>query len=407
MPAAPRPVTTDDLERLLELPPTTVISIVHPTEKVAVQPEENSLRLKNLLGRVNEDLAERGLRRNEIDTLLGPLEELLDDRELWLHQLHGFAAYRTADSLELFRLPYEPPERVVVADTPYVTPLLPALWPASRFYVLALSHNTVRLIHATRFAAHEVDLTEFDLPLSLDEALRWDDLQKGESQHHPTTGPGRGPQGQGGETGAAQGGRTHAFHGHGEDGDEQKDQLRRFFQELDKGLRSQILKTERVPLILAGVDYLHPIYKEVSGYPNILVDGIEGAIDRLRTEELHAEAIPMIESLRATELDELRERYGAAGARGLASSDLGEILAAAHEGRIDTLFLASGEQSRGHYDATSKQLSFADREEGFGSAVDLYDLAARRTIETSGRVYVLDADQLPVAPICALFRYVP
>lgn len=406
-PTAPRIVTRADIDGLLANKDSAVLTIYHPTERAVVQPEENSLHLKNLLGTATEKLERKGFRRKELDHFLAPLEAMLEERDLWMNQLSGLAIFRTMESFETFRLPYRAPEMAHVGDAPYLTPLLPSLWPEQRFFVLALSQNAIRLVHCTRFAAAEVDLADLDMPRSIAEALRYDDLQKPELQHHPTTGPGRSSEGQGGETGRQQRGRRHDFHGHGEDGDEQKDQITRFFQGVDRGLH-EIFRNQHIPLILAGVDYLHPIYREVSDYPTILTEHIEGNFDRESVETLHEKALPIIEKRQRAELDELRERFGSAGAHGLASSDLGEILQATTEGRIEVLFVRGTEPRWGRYDESTDQLTFADAVDEFGDAEDLHDRAARATIQASGEVYVLGSEEMPTdAHIAALFRYNP
>lgn len=404
---APRIVTRADIEGLLSQTDSAVLSIYHPTERAVVQPEENSLHLKNLIGTATEALKNKGFRNKELDRFLEPLESMLRDRLAWMNQLSGLALFRTMDSFQAFRLPYRAPEVAHVGDAPYLTPLLPSLWPEQRFFVLALSQNAIKLIHCTRFAAAEVDLSEIDMPRSIADELRFDDLQKPELQHHTTTGPGRSAEGQAGETGRQQRGRRHAFHGHGQDGDEQKDQITRFFQAIDRGLH-EILREQHVPLILAGVDYLHPIYREASRYPNILEQHIEGNFDRMSVETLHEEALPIIEHKQRAELDDLRERFGNAGAHGLASSDLSEILQAADEGRIEVLFVRGTEPIWGRYDGSTHQLVSADPAAEFGDAEDLHDLAARKTIQASGEVYVLGTEEMPSdAHIAALFRYNP
>jgi hypothetical protein len=40
----------------------------------------------------------------------------------------------------------------------------------------------------------------------------------------------------------------------------------------------------------AGVDYLRPIYTEITKYPQVLEDGVSGNVERLKDEELHARA---------------------------------------------------------------------------------------------------------------------
>ena len=52
--------------------------------------------------------------------------------------------------------------------------------------------------------------------------------------------------------------------------------IRRYIQIIDRGL-NEVLAGERPPMVLAGVDYLLPIYRQTSAYPNLLEDGIVGS----------------------------------------------------------------------------------------------------------------------------------
>lgn len=398
-------VTRSKLDDLLQLQ-GDVLSIYHPTEKVAVEPEENSLHLKNLVASAAESLSARGLRRPEIDSFLEPIEQLLDDRDFWQHQWSGLALFRTADRFVFFRTPYRVPELVRFDSAPIVKPLLPSVWPHARFYVLALSQDQVRLLHCTRYRWRAVDLSLLDVPLSLEEALRYDDLQKPDSQHHPVTGPGRGETGRA-DTG--EGGRKQAFHGHGESGEGQKTQIRRWFTTLDSGLQ-KVLRAETAPLIVASVEYVYGLFSEVTDYKGLLHDRIQGNVELLRDEELHEQALPIIEGRTRSELDELRERFGSGAPRDLASSDPHDILTAATDGRVDTLFLRGDQVQLGNYDPAGRtvQVFFegdaVDRPEDGG--VDLHEIAARLVIQSSGSVYVLGPEEMPGdRPMSALFRY--
>jgi hypothetical protein len=73
--------------------------------------------------------------------------------------------------------------------------------------------------------------------------------------------------------GGPEGGRFHA-HGVGTE-DVDMINVKRYFQQAEDGLR-QRLAGERVPLILACVEYLAPIYREVSTYRFILEEIIDG-----------------------------------------------------------------------------------------------------------------------------------
>ena len=395
-------LTPAGLRELVDAAGPPALACYFPTTRAAVQPEENSLHLKNAIGAAAETLEGLGLRRPDVDEFLEPLRALLADDSFWMHQSEGLALFRTDGYFTYFQLPHDTPEVLEVGPVFLVKPLFRALWPRGHFYVLALSHNSIRLLQATRNGARELDLSDLGIPTSLDEALRYDDLQKPEMQHHPTTGPGRAPVGRS-DTESGPAGREHGFHGHGESGEGEKTQLRRYLQEVDSGI-SKLLGSESAPLVLAGVDYVRAMYNEVSGYSDITSDGVSGSPDRVSNDRLHELALPVIETMQRAGLDAARDAYGTLQAHGRAASDPQTILEAAHDGRVDTLFVRDDAVSWGSFDNTARTLTrHAERSEG---DVDLFDLAARQTFANAGTVYVLPADDMiRGTEMAATFRY--
>jgi hypothetical protein len=78
--------------------------------------------------------------------------------------------------------------------------------------------------------------------------------------------------------GAGEWGR--AFHGEGLGVVDLKDDLLYYFQQVDRGLHD-FLRTEHVPLVLASVAHLWPIYRQANTYPHLIEQGIPGNPDQL------------------------------------------------------------------------------------------------------------------------------
>lgn len=395
-------ITRDDLTSLLQPQEGLTISLYHPTVQPAVEPEENSLHLKNLLGAAKNELVERGVGRQEIDDLLRPAYDLLDERTFWQHQLKGLAIFLTGSGMRYFRLPFEVDEIVSIGDSVHLKPLLPVLNLQGHFFVLALAQDKVQMYRATEHSIEEMDLKQWGIPTSLMEALRYDDLEKPDSQHNPVTGPGRG-QANEAVAGEAPNQRTHAFHGHGEDGEDQKTQIRRFFNVLDDGL-SKPLGAETAPMVLAGVEYVRPIFKAVTSYDHVLDEGVDGNPEGFRPDEIHAKAWHVVQPHFRERIRDSKDRYHAGHVRGTASDDLGDVLAAAYEGRIGVLFALRRAEAWGIFDLASRRVDI-HAERGPGD-VDLTDLACRQTLATGGEVFVVEEADMPSAtPVAAVYRY--
>ena len=204
-----------ELETLIEEPEGLCVSIFLPTHRAGAQTQQDPIRLKNLLREAEEQLLAKELRAPEAEELLRPARELLDDSVFWRHQSDGLAAFLSAGVFRYYRLPPNFEDLVIVADRFHLKPLLPLLTGDGEFYVLALSQNEVRLLRATRHSVSEVELE--DVPESLADTLRYDDQEK-QLQFHTGTAGGRG-------------GRAAIFHGH--EPDDPKDNILRYFRQID------------------------------------------------------------------------------------------------------------------------------------------------------------------------------
>jgi hypothetical protein len=174
---------------------------------------------------------------------------------------------------------------------------------------------------------------------------------------------------------------------------------------VDEGI-SEVLRGQQAPLVLAGVDYLHPIYHEANTYPHLVDDGIEGNPKELSAEELHAQVWPIVHPILAADQRDAAAQYrqlaGAGSER--ASSELDQVIPAAYHGQIETLFVALDLERWGVFDPDSNKMEL-HREAQPGDE-DLLDLAAVHTVLNSGTVYAVESGKVPgETSLAALFRY--
>jgi len=380
-------IKKSELRALTEAQEGWHVSLYMPVHPLGFEAQQNRVRLKNLLSQAEEQLVDGGMRRPEALELLAPAARLLSDGWFWRYQSEGLAIFCSQGLFRRLRLPLSFAELVVTARRFHVKPLLPLLSGDGHFYVLALSQNEIRLLHGSRSSVGLVELE--DTPASLSEALKWDDPER-QLQFH--TG-----------TGASANGRAAVFHGHGVGKDDAKTNIRRYFDQVDDGIRS-ILAEETAPLVLAGVDYLLPIYREATSYAHLLDAVITGNPEELSEAELHEAAWPLVEPHFAEAERVAVDRYRQLAGTGQVSNDLDEILSAAHHGRVDTLFVALNRQRWGQFDAATQRSRIHAQPEPEDQ--DLLDLAAVQTLLQSGIVYAVEPDQMPVAAdIVAIFRY--
>jgi hypothetical protein len=381
-------VAKDELKQLAETRHEHCVSLYLPTHRVTAHAEQDRIRLKNLLRQAEEHLSAGGLRTPEIRQLLQPAERLYEDGMFWRYQSDGLAIFLAPSFSRHYCLPLTFPELALVADSFHLKPLLPLLTGDGRFFVLAISQKGLRLLEGTRQGLSEVDLT--GVPRSLAEALKYDDPEK-QLQFH--------------SYGTVRGGeRTAMFHGHGQaHGEDEKDRLLRYFQQVDQGLRD-LLRDERIPLVLAAVEYYLPIYRRANSYPHLVEDVIPGSPNGIRDEELHRRAWALLEPRFRMDMQTAADRYRQFAGTGRASAELSQVVPAAYQGRVESLFVALGATRWGRFDPESSTV--VTHEQRQTGDIDLLDVAAVQAFRMGATVYAVPSADVPdKSPIAAVFRF--
>ena len=264
-------LTRDDLKTLYQEREGVCVSIYMPTNPSETETDQGRIQLKNLLAEAEKHLLAAGLRVPDAQKLLNPAQKFLWDKHFWRHQDEGLALFLSAGAFYYYRLPYLFEAQAVIAGRFHIKPLLPLLADDGQFFILALSQNQVRLLQGTRHSIREVDIAE--IPASLTETMMADGPEI-QLQFHTKSGA------------SGNGRRMAIFHGHGAADKQSRTNIRRYFRQINNGL-SDWLVNEHAPLLLAGVDHLLSLYKEVNSYPHLIEEVITGNPETLQAEELH------------------------------------------------------------------------------------------------------------------------
>jgi hypothetical protein len=299
--------------------------------------------------------------------------------------------FLSADTAHQYSLPMRLKKKLVIGDRFHVKPLLPLFSGDGTFFLLALSQNEVRLLQGTRGAIAQVEIE--NAPGIQSGILKDEDPQKHLDWYMPSSAPG------------APGRQAAIFHGVGGGKDSDRATLLEYLRQVDRGLRT-ILKDEQAPLILAGVDYLRALYREVSSYPHLFEIGISGNPEQLSADELHAEAWRILQPYFQQTRKAAKKRYRQLSEQGsqLASDQLDRILPAALNGQVELLFVAVGAQQWGEFDPVS--LRVVQKEVYQPGSEDLLDRAAVLTLLNGGAVFAVRPDQVPSRNMAAaVFRY--
>jgi hypothetical protein len=366
--------------------PGLCVSLYMPAHRAGRETEQDPIRFKNLLRQAEERLLAEGMRSAEARNFLKEPQRLLQDQSFWRHQSDGLVLFYSEDVFHFFRLPIRFSELVVVADRFHIKPLLPFLASDGVFYILALSQNQLRLLEGTRHTVDEIELE--NVPETLSEALP-DGFAEKELQFHTGT-----PSGSGN--------RPAMFHGHDISNDI-KNRIRQWFRTIDKEVGA-LLSDAQPPLVLAGVNTLLPLYKEVNTYPHLMEEWIPGNPEGMKPEDLHYQALAIVEPVFRKEQEAGSARYRQLAGTGQTTTDVTEAVLAAHHGRIEVLFVGVGVQVWGWFDPEKDRVDVHESPEPGDQ--DLLDLSAIQTLIKGGAVFAVTPQEVPdQAPLAAILRY--
>lgn len=343
--------------------------------------KQNFRNFFNSLKCMESELLERGYTTPWVADFLSPAYALLDDNAFWNDQRQTLAYFLSNAGPQYWKIDEAITPQLYVDACFHVRPLLPLVARNRRFYLLALSQRNVRL-----WLGDAAGLNEIPLP---DLAYQQPHLPGREgSQHHTSQPAYRNRQGT-------------SFHGHGGMPDTHKEELLAFCRMVDQAVAPKL--TERIPLFVATVGYLFPIYERVNSYPLLQTPMIEGNPEHVPPTELHTRVRAQLAErppVWASDLDRYAKRTGS----GQTSDCLHDVVPAAEHGLIEVLFVVEDEHRWGHLEADTGRVYFDA--EGRSGAADLFEEAVAAVLRHGGRVHVLDHNAMPTSePIAALYRY--
>ena len=370
-----------DLKHLGERKFGYAVSLYAPMHRAGADTRENSIRFKNRVQEAEQLLESHDMEPRNIDKLLGDAKALIEDNQFWQHQADGFAMLLTEEHTHSYRLQKTFEPMTLVNDHFYLKPLLPLLTGDGTYYVLAASLNKARFFEATRGGINELELPE-DTPLSMDYATRFDDPEK--STHEQTI--------SGSRPGGARPDVT--AHGTGAGDLNKKDLILRYFKLLENGV-TDILADKSAPLMFVGVDYEFPLYKEANHYHHLMDEHVDGNPDEWGASDIHEKTWEKIKDHFEEERRTALASYNDVAHTDKGSDILDDIVPAALDARIDTLFVSEDKHIWGSYEREERKLELSEGDARSIGSEDMLDLAAVQTLMNGGKVYTLPSENLP------------
>lgn len=262
-----------------------------------------------------------------------------------------------------------------------------------RFFLLALDQNEIKLFQGSRFSISELSLPKGTM-LGLKDLLEFEEFEK--SLQFRT----------GAQSSGSPGARTSVYHGHGGrtlDDAVHKEKILEFFHLVDKGV-FKVIRDENSPLVLAGVEYLLPLYRKTNSYSYLLNEGLDLNPEDLTVSDLHSRAWQIVEPIFNQNQQKARAIYEQFSGNGRASSSIEDIIKASYEKRIEYLFVNINEQKWGIFDYDKNEIRFSEANEL--GCEDLLDFTAVNTLLANGTVYAVGKEKMPCdKQMAAVFRY--
>ncbi|MCJ7467278.1 MAG: hypothetical protein MUO53_11375 [Maribacter sp.] len=382
-------ITKKKVLELSEIHSELCVSIFIPTHRAGKETisGKDALNLKNQLKDIKLKLGQQGMSVQDIEKFVKPVNDLVNDSEFWRHQSDGLVIFLSNNLYEKYTVPVYFEEFIYLSNEFYLKPLMPLFNGDGLFYLLTLKMDDVKFYEGTSHSITEIVVNDL-IPSQLEDSVGYDYEQKSLQFRSQ-----QGNKGQG------------MFHGHGDSESELKNELVRYFREIDKGLMTILHDDQKPPLVVCCLDYHFPIYQEVNSYQNLFLQYISGNPADKDVFLLHEEAWellqPYFRKTRQEKLDQFSQFIG----MGKASSDLNKILPAALEGKVDTLFLENRADIFGTYNPSTQEINIQETHQI--PNISLLNLVAMKVLIKGGTVYLLEKEDMrdSSSRINALFRY--
>lgn len=327
-------LSVDDLDvRNLAADSGTWISLLMPTHRSGPETTSGSIMLKNLLREADEQVDEDQRQR-----LADTVAPLVSNSRFWQNQGDGLAIFVSDDNTHVHKLSISPEPTARASDAPHLVPLVPIIGRPKDATILQLSLGKVRLFEVSGENIDEVDLGP--IPESVD-ALPTDRDHQVQLQF------------------TSQGGGSVSFHGHGADGSAEEANRERFLREVAQGLAERGSQGE---IFVAATQDIAEQFARLSGLDGLSERVIAGSADGLRPAEVLERARPVLDEYAEVQRAGHRETIGLRRSQGRVEEDASQVLQAATEGRVDTLFV--GDVADGDVDRVNSAIMETLRNSG-------------------------------------------
>ena len=378
-----------DKEFLTSAGPGWRLSLYLPFTKSWREPLEDKILLRDLRREARAALENHFASPFEQESLLAHVDALLAEPDASRLAGEGLALFAGEGKVLAVLLPQAPAASVQVDRRFRLQGILPQLFGRDRYYLLKLSQQSVRLWDCDGVAMFPVSLEGLDTDIR--ETPHFGDAQRQTSLHTNSAG----------HHGQGRGDVAHSGAGPG-DGKDGKSEIETFFRQIDHGIQSR-MTGPAVPLLLAGVEFLMPIYRKVNTYKGLLGSELPGNPEASGSlADLHVRANALIAERERAERNAAMGMFVENLARARSCAGYTDTVPCAVQGRLTHLFLEQGAPRWGAFESGSGRTDLWDVYRD--GAEDLANLACIHAYHGRARIYAFAAGDLPdgagIAGLC-------
>ena len=371
------PLTLDEVKRLTNFDDSVCISIFENTHNITNERKKDKLRFKNFIEELERELKKKDIRPSQRSEIIDPANEMLEDAMFWTYQSCGLAVFLSSNWSRFYKLPVTVGNTATIDKRFFVRPLLSYFDSNSKFFLLSLNQNGCQFYEGSVNGLFKVEVE------GLEEALKSKELLQAEKQLqlHSTNA----------------GGAAASYHGHRE-AEQHKTRIHEYFQDVEKCIHNK-LQGETAPLILAGVDYLHSIYKENNRYKYLQEQGITGNTKDMDHATLSKQASKIVKPVFESKRKSIKTRFYDAKHSKRTVCNKANLEIAALEGKVDKFLLYDNSRATQDSNIDYGCLKLED------SADDVIGRAAVETLCRGGKLYLVNEKIDGVHEAGAILRY--
>ena len=361
-------------------PCITIYLPVHQSG-VEVNEKQDLIVFKNLLFEAENTLVANGLKPHLAQELLAPASSLLEDEKFWHQLLSGLAVFIAPDFFKILNLPFQVNAEIHINSGFNVAQFVRVVTDRPYYYLLVISKNSADIYKGDEYG---MELLTIDgMPQGLNDVVHLDEKSERKLFRIGGTAPGSAVN----------------AHGHGSGLADEKEYIKQYLKAVDHVLQTELLANETAPLLLAGVEYIVGIYRQVSHYKHLLPMALTGNHEHADVKMLVSKALEAVGPFLNTKSKSALQNYYNQLATPLTSSMPNKVIPAGYYKQISDLFVERGAHLWGRFDETANSLTLHENREPGDEC--LINKTILNTLQNGGDVYILEKDRMPKEAIVA------